>query len=466
MPITGLTVSLDKRYYSRYEAPNSVIKASVTPTGTGDSVTVTLSRQTPPGWSTLATQTLPAMTGPATVAFDLTTLQTAYGYPAALQSTRPDDYRVTATHASNSTITASAYCTLMLMSPEMMRTNWLYGLSLKSTETLEVRVQPAMLTGVTVVSVGTESRHGTGVLAWLVGPHTLTWRGGAPVPVNMAGGILRYALPDTLTGYLLVEVDPALLPVVDTSETLALDFGTISDDMLARQIVATVDEIERGIMCKLEPNHYVTNLLLDPTANPTPPTAYDLAIPGTAWYHPNDYYRWMSIKLPLAQVHKLIDLSGWFNSSKTMIVPKEWYVVTPMAGLVELIPANAAIVNWFYYGPWMPALVSGVGHVAEFWQFECISGLKEVPEALRLFIAKRAAINVLAIAGQARNPSGITGGGLSRDGVSESKSLNPMGVYGSIMRQYQDETGLTPGTRAWTLEDWKAYLTGVQMVVI
>lgn len=467
MAITGLTLTLDRTYYSRFEPTRAVLRATVTPVGTGDPVTVTLTRQTPAGPLVLATQDLPALTGPETVTFDLRTLLTSAGYPSAIRSRALGDYTVTATHGTTPSITAAATATVLLITPEEMRRTWLLGLSLRTVEMLMPRTQPTQITGVAITSVGTQSRIGGGALAWNFTTKALTWRGGAAVPINMSGGTQAYALPDPLMGYLLVSVTPGSLPGVDTTETVTLDFGTLTDDALATIMHGVTDEIERGLLCRLEPTRIVTECLIDASINPSPPAAYDEVMPGTSWYRPEDYYRWLSIKLPVHQVREVVSLSGWFNRSRTVEIPESWITLTaPMIGLVELIPANVAIVQWYYYGPWMPALVSAAGHVGKFWQYDIIAGLREIPEGLRLFLAKRQALAILAIAGQARNPSGQTGGGLSRDGISESRSLHPMGVYGALMRQYSDETGLTPGTRAWTLDNWREKLAGPVMVVL
>jgi hypothetical protein len=158
-----------------------------------------------------------------------------------------------------------------------------------------------------------------------------------------------------------------------------------------------------------------------------------------AWYLPPDYMRWLSFTLPHRSLLKVLRLEGWFNRTKTVFLPQSWITWTEKNALVELVPSNFAAVDWAFYGAGFYAFFASHTSVPQFWQYYVVAGLRELDGDLMQFIAKRAAMHILTIAGQARYPAGIAGYSVSRDGVSESRSLQP-GIYTQTIQRYAADT--------------------------
>lgn len=473
MPITALELALDREHYSRYEPSTAVLRATVTPTPNTEAGTVGVEvrRQAGSGELVLATQsimfTTPGPNAPASVAFDLGALLDAHGLPSARLSRRPEDYQVVATLTGSPTVSAARRFTLTPFSVETLRARWLFGLPLFGIERLHVRLQPQLVTGVMVVEVGRATRLGAGVLAYTASPKTLSWAGGPAV--SLQDGITRYVLPDLRGGSLVVDV-PTLsaLPGTSLSETLYVDYAPLTDAALVGLLLDAAADLERGLRLFLEPTRVVTRLLTDPTINSDPtnrPEWWDVLGEPVTWYKPPDLQRWLSVKLPHHGLLRIQTLQGWFNQQKIVTIPPDWITWTEKTALVELVPSALSTIQWIYSAPGFYAFFMNQLAIPQFWHYDIMAGLREVPQDVAEFLAMRAAIRILTVAGQARYPAGVSSVSISRDGVSESRGLNPQGVYAATIRQYQAQTGLMDG-RDVGLERLRDRYLGLSMMVL
>jgi hypothetical protein len=458
---TTLSVSLDRTHYSRYDPAVAVIHATVTPdptTGLTGNLVVDLRRQVESGADailedvTIALQSGSNYAAGIAVGFDLSAIVDAQGFSTVRRSAEVGDYHVVATVGA---VSGSASLTITPITAEAMRTRWLLGLPLSTAESLRVRLQPQLVTGVVVLDVAREHLLGAYALVYVpevtsppedVAPASLAWNGGAAVPLPASGS---YVLADLTGMYLVVSVELPSLPVGAVTEPLVVDYGAMSDETILREVLgacATLEDQLQGL--RLEPTVVVSPVYGDADMAPqiqVMPPYWDAVGAAPSYYKPADLMSWISVKLPWRGLLKLHTLSGWFNRTKTVDIGKDWIVSDEKSGLVQLVPSNLAAINWIFYGAGFYTFFVNYQHVPNFWQYHATVGLRAMPLGIREHIARRAAMTLLAQAGQARWPGGITSLSIGRDGVSEGRGLNAQGVYAATIMRYAEESGLVGG---------------------
>lgn len=465
MPITGLSLKLDRATYVRLDPSYATLRAFVTATaGTGSDVQVTLTRKRAYGSDLVATNTLVGV-GATMVetSFDLAALLTADGLPAVIRSRQFGDYVVEASVVGAPAVKASVAVTVLLIAPEVMRRRWLMGLPLTQTERKTVRAQPQAVTGVTVVGVGTKAATGAGTLGFTSAGTLLTWRGGAAVAVPAGVSRLVLVSATNVDDYIVVETDSTKLPGGNASETLIVDFDQMTDDDLARRIHGLVDETEKKLFVPLEPRRVVSRMLVEKSQAPA---SYDRIVDGQPWYRLDDRHRWINVPLPFPHLLKVHTLSGWLNQQRSLVVDAGWMQVNEKSGEVNLIPSTTVALEWLSESPLWPSMLFMQPYIPGWWQFDVTHGLREIPPGLIEHVAKLIAIDLLTSAGQARNPSGVAGASLSRDGISESRSLNPLGLYAATIQRYLDETGQGALGRGTSTDAWRELLIGIPISVL
>lgn len=445
MAISVLKVTVDRTHYSRYEPERKVLTARVVPTGAtaGDVVTAVIQRNTPAGIRTLDTKTVTLASGDLSgfdVAWDLSEIKDADGFSTVLRSIGIRyDYAVV---ASAGAVSGSAPFTVVLITAEEMKHRWLHGLPLYAVEKLEPRVQPQAITGAIVVDVSRLTSIGNTTLTYTVSGSTKTLTWGTGAPVTLAATRQRYTVLDARGNYLVVDVDPALLPASSASDPLFIDYGIMSDDTIIHEIQVTTEEVQRGLQCQLEPTVIVSQSLMDKGINPKGVAVYDKVGIGVGYYRPASFERWLELRIPFQPLLKVYELSGYLNRTKIVQITDDWIRHSEQSGAISLVPSNAAIVQWTFYGAGFYSFSLQQSSLPDFWQYRVLAGFRQLPVPIHEFIGERAAISLLIKAQQARYPAGMTSQSVSRDGVSESRGVNPQGAYAATIQQYRQETGI------------------------
>lgn len=450
MALTGLDVQLDSNVFSRYEDGRDTITATVTPTFTDPPVstpaTVALVRQRLSGPHALATVTLTFTDAtPQAATFALKGI-TQDGHDIARRSDALRDYSVV---ASAGDISSTAKLTLLALTPEKLRAEFMFGASLVASEQLAPRLQPQAITGVRVLEMSMDSATGAAALVFDRSTPSLQWSGG-PVVTISATAKRRYVLADADTGWIVVEVTSAALPSGDTTETLLIDRASLTDDTMAEQIIRSFDWLERELHIFLEPTMVVSKMEV-PDAE-----WYDRVVDGTTYYMPNRRDEWTELNTAQFKLRKVYALTGWYNQTKSVTVPAEWIKATESNGLIQLVPTAGVPLTWTGFEP----IFGGYGYgdfggyggyggygygtrtLPDYWHYRLLCGLDGITEELLAFGAHRAAIPLLTMLSQAQNPSGLTSASVSRDGVSESRSINQGGAYAVLIAQHGAATGM------------------------
>jgi hypothetical protein len=477
MAITGLTVALDRRVYSRYERDYAVVTATIQATGTslgGAEVTLSILRDTPwqNGSRMLSTRTVTLdSSGAATAQFDLGLMSEtatdasgkALSYKTARFSSHVDDYRVLV-QAGN--VIGWALFTVVPVTPETMRSKWMRGLPLISRDVLGVILQPQAVTGVQVVSVsGLRTGAYTLALAVSSGPvKRLAFGGGSATTLNLSTPTQAVLYEATGKGYILVRITPSLLPDSSVSESLAVDQQQMSDNDLVSLCVAAANLLQGKMGIKLEPHRIISRTLAEiPPTNRPPTQDYDeIGIP-LDYRRPRSTASWPDIQLPYHGVQKLVRLMGYLNQTQTLDIEPDWYSVTEQSGELRLVPSSNSILGWQFLGPVFYSVLMTYDYIPDFWNYDLIAGLRDMPQELIEWVGMRASIPALAQAAQARY-GGVGSYSVGRDGVSESRSVQ--GLYGQLISEYRALTGMTEDGREPGIARLRDRYCGVRMVVL
>lgn len=148
------------------------------------------------------------------------------------------------------------------------------------------------------------------------------------------------------------------------------------------------------------------------------------------------------------------DLSGWVNDVAQVTYPKEWLSIKRTTEVaifrnVYLIPNTGSkegatmTQNSLIYNGISPHLGwFGQTYIPNYWRTIYITGWDKIPADLLDFLAKSAALNVLAVIGDILYGIGITSINLTLDGVSQSTPLTRSsqgGLFAGRIKLYIDE---------------------------
>lgn len=148
------------------------------------------------------------------------------------------------------------------------------------------------------------------------------------------------------------------------------------------------------------------------------------------------------------------NLEGWINDVCQITYPREWLSIKKQADVavyrnVYLIPNTGSksgatmTQNSLIYNGLSPHLGwFGQSYIPNYWRPRYVTGWDKIPADLFDFVAKFAAINVLAVIGDILYGIGITSIQMSLDGVSQSTPLSRSaqgGIFAGRIKQYIDD---------------------------
>lgn len=269
---------------------------------------------------------------------------------------------------------------------------------------------------------------------------TLSW-GGGPAQ-TIVPGTRSYTLRNGncvnggATSYVKVRVSSiALLPVQSHAEPIML-IGKPMDDAAIQAIleraVSWVEDVALGLY--IEPTRLVTET--DPDAIVFEEGESTPTLQGADWdkivngltYTAATAGHWMAFKSPYFPLLYFEQLYGKISNVRIVDIALEWIEHHERTGFVELVPFNQETAFNFQGLVWWGSL-RGPIPLPNFWQFTAMVGFRETPGAILELIAKKAAIDILTIAGQGFK-GGVGSQAISRDGVSESVSYTAHGMFG------------------------------------
>lgn len=459
----ALTVQVDKTEYSKYYQDLNIVTAYLTfqSANAGDTVTVNLNRLD--GYGKVASQTLTLAQGQtnATVTFDLKGINGPEGFNICRQGY----YNVTAT---SGTLTAASQTFWVGVVPvKELKERWCYGVPLTALEVIGPKMQPQQITGVTIKEVA--ATHPKGIFLLTYNNNTLSWNNGNPVTIK-PNVVQDYILVNqAMTDYIVVTVNPAMLPTTSISEPIIIDNKEIDDEVFREDLRQAYNEIYQKCYFYPEPTYVATDpntTAQGPQVNVTTGWADVKGIPVT-YYRMRDFIRWMTVKLPYNRILKVLNLTGYFNETLTLNVTLDWIVWNEMNGELELVPKSGAIVTWQFYESAMLQFLYIYNSIPSFWHYWLLCGLPTLDgeyEIVREAIAKIAAVNAISRIGTAY-AGGLDSVSTSRDGVSINRSFNKDFPGSGLLKEYK--TWLYGDGKTWgNLRRIKDRLVGPQYVVI
>lgn len=454
MPVTNIYT--DQTEYCRYLSNLSVITTTILVSSpvVGANLSVALFRLD--GYGSVATKAVTQTTATTyTVTFDLNkdAIDTLGIYRA-----KQGDYVIQVTDSIGA-VTQSAMFAISIVSCYEFLNEWCKGIPFQDYEKLEPRIQPQLITGVNINEVSQIHMKGPFALTFTIGtPNTLSWGGGQAININ-ANAPQSLLLMNSTQDFIMVNINPQLLPAISVTEYLYIDNGRIKNSAIIDQMRRATSWVQQEVIAKLEPTIVDT----DPGLN----GYYDeVAFPET-YYRPRNYNKWMSFKLPYPRLLYPGDLqvTGYFNQTQSASVPRSWLNWSEDSGICELVPSAASTVTWtFYNSIFVLMYLFNYASIPGFWHYRATVGLRDLwneRAIVRECIAKKCAYELLNSAGSAFR-SGYAGEESSRDGVSSNVQFTSsamFGVYGSHLTEYSKFL-------KDTIPKLRTRLCGVQFIVI
>ena len=437
-----ITILTDQTEYSRYHTGQSgdrpdfsIVTATIQVANpvTGTGLSVALFRLD--GYGIVCSKSLTLTTATTyIITFDLNrdTYDTKNIYRA-----KQGDYTVQAADGSGDVLAESARFAVSIVPVWEIKNEWAKGVTFWDYEVLAPRVQPQNITGVTVVEVSENHLKGPFALSYAVddSPATLLWGGGLPVNINGTAP-QSLLLMNSTQDFIMVDVNPLLLPVQSATDNLYIDNGRMKDTAIIDQMRRATDWVNQRIITKVEPIIVDTDPVIGNWADET-------GIAET-FYRPRNQNKWMNFQLPYPNMLDLEKVTGWFNTSQVSIVQREWLVWDERTGIVELVPATSAAVVWaFYNSIFILTFLFNYPSIPSFWHFRLTCGLRDLwneRAIIREAIAKKCCTELLILQGSSYR-AGYASRGTSRDGVSQEESYTSSATYGTFaghFTHYQD----------------------------
>lgn len=450
---TSIFLTVDDTEYSRHEQDKKVVTALVTPTGatmTGEEITLELVKARRARDVVVATKTLTLTAADSqeySVLFDLSKIVDATEVPKV----RRGDYLMRATSVTDANITADSEDFLVsLITVDSLRDSFLHGSDQKASEILAIEDQPQIITGVTVIEVArgtpqswfpltyTHADDGDGNvtrgLSWCSGPMKVL------TSANKTYTLRRGRDAD----YIKVKVPSvAGLPSQSLTEELLVNRKPMTEETIRGFISKAISWIEDSeLSIYLEP----TNITTEPDASAiTYPAGTDIPVFSNAdWdcivdaitFRAASAGSWINFKSPYRPLIRFDQLYGQIANTRIVDIALEWVEANERGGFVELVPFNQEVAFNFIGLIWVEAL-RGPVPLPNFWNFDAVVGYRKTPQVLLEIVAKKAAIDVLTIAGQAFR-GGFSSQSISRDGISESVTYTSSATYGIYSATIED----------------------------
>lgn len=176
-------------------------------------------------------------------------------------------------------------------------------------------------------------------------------------------------------------------------------------------------------------------------------------IEETRDYIREEFMSWGYIRTmyPIAFVD---NLEGWINDVCQLTYPRDWLSIKRIESVaiyrnIYLIPNTGTkegahmTQNSLIYNGISPHLGwFGQTYIPNYWRTRYVTGWDDVPADLMDFVAKAAAINVLAIIGDILYGIGLTSISISLDGVSQNTPLTRSGqggLFAGRIKTYIDQ---------------------------
>jgi hypothetical protein len=435
--ITDLSVIVDKEEYSRFEEENAIITAIIFPKPTqslGETLTVELIKARRTRDKAVYTASVPVSGNLNSIEHKIDLRDLVDSENVSLL--RRGMYFIKVSNADGMVTAESGDFHIVVISTARVKADYAFGLDLLANDVRGVLFQPKLIDGVRVTSVSKNHPEDFFNLNLEVGStyKALSWRSGPLVGIKQGGTYLLKSKDNK--DYIVVNVaHPDFLNEENTVEELRITKDAMPDETIRRYIRQAMDWTEfTALQTFIEPTQIVTEVGSAPFnfggTNPQgiiDNSDYDYVRNPVTWY-PTTEGHWIYVKLPVLWLIRVNNLFGKIADTRIIDVRSEWLEISYAQGYIELVPFNRQL-GFTYEGlTWATALI-GQGSLPNFWRYNVTSGLRDCPTEVQELAAKKAAIDVLTIAGQAFR-GGFSAQSLSRDGVSESVTYTSSAVYG------------------------------------
>jgi len=341
-----------------------------------------------------------------------------------------------------------------LISVARLKKDYLHGTTQRASETLAVHNQPVDITGVEVTNVSNNHPQ-----SWITLSYNYSEDGGNTVQaLSWCAGPLvvlsptrkRYTLrKGSSSDYIDIKIDFASLPTSSITEEILVEKAPLEEERMRAiidQKISWLEDSELSVF--LEPTRIITDFNSVTEAGsiaygsgtdiPTFVNSDFDEIRDAVTYFRASAGAWINFKMPYYPLIRFNELYGKVSNTRIVDIALEWVEANEKGGFVELVPFNQEIAFNFIGLIWVESL-RGPVPIPNFWNYDAIVGFRETPEVLIELVAKKAAIDILTIAGQAFR-GGFSSQSISRDGISESVSYTAsatFGIYSATIEDYR-----------------------------
>lgn len=456
MPLTDITAIVDLNEYSRFERERDTVTITITPEGTalaGEILIVELrkarrARDEIPASKEVTIDT--AEPNPFITTFDLKNIVD----DEVVSKVRRGVYFIRITSQTDPNITTDTVdFFISLISVERLRADYLHGTDQLSTDNLSVLDQPSVISGIEVIQVSRGHPQKYFPLSFnysqdnTVSPSTiirlLSWCKGVAVPITGPGTYTLRRGKQT-ADYIRVRIKSILdLPTQSRAEDLLIERKPLSEEVIRDIINRAISWLEdSALSVYLEPTVICTET--DPDDVSFPSGSDIPTITGATWDEKVDALmytvpaagHWISFKFPYQPVIRFEELFGKVSNTRIVDIALEWIERHESTGWTELVPFNQEVAFNFIGLVWIESL-RGPVPIPNFWNFTALVGFRETPAILIELVAKKAAMDILTIAGQAFR-GGFASQSISRDGVTESVSYTASATFGIYSASIED----------------------------
>lgn len=450
---TALTVEVDLEEYSRFEPDKDTITVTITPAGTdllNEQITVELIKARRNNDVSVATVTM-TLTSNTPAPQDIQFILPKIVDNEEVPKVRRGEYLVRTTSVTDTNITADSVVFLIsLITVEELKKSYLHGTTQLSSDVLAVHEQPMSITGVEVINVSPAHPQKWFPLAYSYADdgqgnivRTLSWCEGPVVSITSSKKIYTLRRGNSDVDWIEVRIRTiSLLPTVSVVEDLLIQRQPLNDQEIRNIIDRAISWVEDSeLTVYLEPTIVVTQV--DPTTVTFPagsdiPTFvnadWDCVVDALLYKVPRPGH-WIGFKMPYQPVIRFNQLFGQLANVRIVDIALEW-IELHNKGWVELVPFNQEVAFNFIGLVWVES-IRGPVPLPNFWNFNALVGYKKTPRVLIELVAKKAAMDILTIAGQAFR-GGFSSTSVSRDGVSESVSYTASARYGIYSASIED----------------------------
>lgn len=452
MPVTSITVSVDKEEYSRFERDNSTVSVGLTVAGSsfsGNTIRVGLYKAKRNRDVRVCYKDV-TLTNATTYSLQFNIdeiLDTELEIPLV----RRGYYFIKAVYQEDTSVTGSSNDWLVtLLTANTLKNSFINMVDFNRFSTSSIIQQPS-IPGITV------KEFSPGICDGFI-PITYNYSiDGSDIvrSISVCSGPLTVISSPTNTylvqkgstnEYLEVYIDFTLLPTETRTSSVLIGKKKPTTAEIQQYIQRAIEWVEDVVLqVYLEPTKIITEI--DTVNKVSVPVGTDIPVYSLQdWdkvvrplnYYGNTKLSWINFTFPYWPILKFDKLYGKLVDNDILDIELDWIFWGSNNGFIELLPRTTATYPGYFLAFFNTVFNDPRAVFPGFWNFSALVGHRKISQVVIELIAKKAAIDILV---KYTNNNGVASTSISRDGISESVSFitgSKYGLYNSVINAYKE----------------------------